>query len=91
MVTIIARHRNYTFQYDNIRAHFARPTIDFLQPNDMDVMPWPALSPCLHLIEHPKYNKCFCDTFVNNTFQVLEGIGTEVNIVYFLLRRGLDA
>jgi hypothetical protein len=24
MVTFIARHRNYTFQHDNIRAHFAR-------------------------------------------------------------------
>ena len=52
MVTFIARHRNYTFQHDNIRVHFARATIDFLQQNDMDVMPWPALSPCLHLIEH---------------------------------------
>jgi hypothetical protein len=24
----------------------------FLQQNDMDVRPCPALSPCLHLIEH---------------------------------------
>jgi Na+-translocating ferredoxin:NAD+ oxidoreductase RnfA subunit len=52
MVTFIARHRNYTFQHDNIRAHFARATIDFLQQNDMDVIPWPVLSPCLSLIEH---------------------------------------
>lgn len=52
MVTFIARHRNYTFQHDNIRAHFARATSDFLQQNDMDVMPWSALSPCLHLTEH---------------------------------------
>jgi hypothetical protein len=38
----------------------------------------------------PKYNTCFCDTFVNNTLQVLEEIGTEVNIVYFLLWRGIQ-
>ena len=52
MVTFIARHRNHTSQHDNIRAYFARATSDFLQQNDMDVMRWPALSPCLHLIEH---------------------------------------
>lgn len=45
MVTFIACHRNYTFQHINIRAHFARATGDFLQQNDMDVVPWPALSP----------------------------------------------
>ena len=52
MVTFVARHLNYTFQPDKIRAHFARTTSDFLQQNDMDVMPWLVLSPCLNLIEH---------------------------------------
>ena len=50
MVTFIARHRNYTFQHDNIRAHYARTTSDFLQQNDMDGMPWPVLSRCLNLM-----------------------------------------
>jgi hypothetical protein len=72
MVTFIARHRNYTFQHDNIRAHFARATSDFLQQNDMDVMPWSALSPCLHLTCNVLLTKVSQKTFVifRNLFQM---------------------
>ena len=47
-----ARHQNKTFQQDNVRAHTARATRDFLQQNNVNVMNWPALSPDLNPIEH---------------------------------------
>ena len=47
-----ARHQNKTFQQDNMRAHTARATRDFLQQNNVNVMNWPALSPDLNPIEH---------------------------------------
>lgn len=44
----IERHQNKTFQQDNMRAHAARETRDFLQQNNVNVMNWPALSPDLN-------------------------------------------
>lgn len=40
------------FQHDNARPHTARVAIDFLQENDIAVMPWPSLSPDMAPIEH---------------------------------------
>jgi transposase len=40
------------FQQDNVRAHTARATRDFLQQNNVNVRNWPALSPDLNPIEH---------------------------------------
>jgi transposase len=36
----------------NARAHTARVTRDFLEQNNVIVMPWPTLSPDLNPIEH---------------------------------------
>ena len=39
-------------QHDNARAHTARATRDFLQQQNIRIMPWPVLSPELTPIEH---------------------------------------
>ena len=36
----------------NARLHIARANMDFLHQNNVDVLPWPALSPDLSPIEH---------------------------------------
>ena len=41
-----------TFQHDNARPHTARITANFLARNNVNVLPWPALSPDLNPIEH---------------------------------------
>ena len=40
------------FQQDNARPHVARVCADFLEENDVEVLPWPALSPDLNPIEN---------------------------------------
>ena len=41
-----------TFQHDNARPHTALITANFLAQNNMNVLPWPALSPDMNPIEH---------------------------------------
>lgn len=49
----IARYGNrHTFQQDNARCHVARICREFLERSNIDVLPWPALSPDLSPIEH---------------------------------------
>lgn len=43
---------NLNFQQDNARPHVARVVNDFLNQNNVDRLPWPALSPNLSPIEH---------------------------------------
>ncbi|GFR84650.1 transposable element Tcb1 transposase [Elysia marginata] len=52
VVPYTAMHRNLVFQQDNARAHTARYTQKFLEQSDVQVLPWPALSPDLNPIEH---------------------------------------
>lgn len=40
------------FQHDNARPHTARATTAFLEENNIDVLPWPSLSPDMAPIEH---------------------------------------
>ena len=56
---ILARHvvpfiraNGGTVQQDNARPHVARDNMDYLRRNNIDVLPWPALSPDLSPIEH---------------------------------------
>ena len=56
---ILARHvvpfiraNGDTFQQDNARPHVARDNMEYLRRNNIDVLPWPALSPDLSQIEH---------------------------------------
>ena len=51
VVPFIRRHGG-VFQQDNARPHVARVCIDFLQRQNIDVLPWPALSADMSPIEH---------------------------------------
>lgn len=39
-------------QQDNARPHSARLTANFLHQNNVDVLPWPSMSPDMNPIEH---------------------------------------
>ena len=47
-----AHGRNITFQQDNARPHVARVMLNFLTHNNVQTLPWPAVSPDLSPIEH---------------------------------------
>ena len=51
-VVLFIRAYGGTFQQDNARPHVARANMDFLRRNNIDVLPWPALSPDLSPKEH---------------------------------------
>jgi hypothetical protein len=44
------------FQQDNARCHVARICIDFLQQQNLALLPWPAVSPDLSPIDHLSEN-----------------------------------
>jgi hypothetical protein len=44
VVPFFARHRNYTFQHDQVRSNSERATGDFLQQNNIEVMAWYTFS-----------------------------------------------
>ena len=48
---IQAQTNNVTFQQDNARPHVARVVRDYLTQQNVDVLPWPAVSPDLSPIE----------------------------------------
>ncbi|GFR71384.1 transposable element Tc1 transposase [Elysia marginata] len=52
LVPYAAMHRNIVFQQDNAIVHKARYTQQFLEHSNVQVLPWPALSPDLNPIEH---------------------------------------
>ena len=41
-----------TFQHDNTRPHTALVTANFLAQNNVNVLPWPALSPDMNPTKH---------------------------------------
>ena len=42
---IQAQANNVTFQQDNARPHVARVVHDYLTQQNVDLLPWPAVSP----------------------------------------------
>ena len=53
VVPLLNANRQLTvFQQDNARCHTARVCADFLQEQQVNVLPWPAKSPDLSPIEH---------------------------------------
>jgi hypothetical protein len=49
---IQAQANNVTFQQDNARPHIVRVVRDYLTQQNVDVLPWPAVSSDLSPIEH---------------------------------------
>ena len=47
VVVPFIRHHNVTFQKDNACPHVAKICNEYLQANNIDVLPWPAFSPDL--------------------------------------------
>ena len=53
LIPFIQQHNNnVTFQHDNARPHTAILTRNFLTQSNINVLPWPAMSPDLNPIEH---------------------------------------
>ena len=51
LMHVIDRQREL-FQQDNARPHTARVAMDYLDQNNINVLPWPSKSPHLNPIEH---------------------------------------
>ena len=51
-VVPFVRQHAVTLQHDNARPHVARVVTDFLTQQNVNVLPWPAVSPELSPIEH---------------------------------------
>jgi transposase len=51
LMHVIDRQREL-FQQDNARPHASRLTMDYLEQNNINVLPWPSKSPDLDLIVH---------------------------------------
>ena len=51
-VPFLQRHGPAILMHDNARPHVARVCRQFLNRNNVNVLPWPAVSPDMKLIEH---------------------------------------
>ena len=51
-VPFLQRHGPTTLMHDNAKPHVARICRQFLNRNNVNVLPWPAVSPDMNPIEH---------------------------------------
>ena len=51
-VPFLQRHGTAILMHDNARPHVARICRQFLKRNNVNVLPWPAVSPDMNPIEH---------------------------------------
>ena len=51
-VPFLQRHGPAILMHDNSRPHVARICRQFLNRNNVKVLPWPAVSPDINMIEH---------------------------------------
>ena len=68
------------FQHDNARPHTARVTRDFLAQNNVNVLPWPAVSPDLNPIEHiwdELGRRCRSNHIINNVADLENALQVE--------------
>ena len=52
VVPFLQRHGPAILMHDNVRLHVARICRQFLNRNNVNVLPWPAVSPDMNPIEH---------------------------------------
>ena len=52
VVPFLQAHLNMTLQHDNATSHTAHSVRDFLQDNNVSILPWPLKSTDLNTIEH---------------------------------------
>ena len=52
VIPFLQRHPHTLFQQDNARPHVANQTLQFLNANNVNVLPWPSRSPDMNPIEH---------------------------------------
>ena len=52
LVPFMHRNNRFVFQQDNTRPHIARLSMNFLQANNVNTLPWLSRSPDLAPIEH---------------------------------------
>lgn len=52
IIPMFNQRHGLTLQHDNARPHVARITQDYLQHNNVNVLPWPSCSPDCNPIEH---------------------------------------
>jgi hypothetical protein len=65
VVPFMRRSNRFVFQQDNARSHIVRLSMNFLQTNNVNTLPWPSRSPDLAPIEH-------ASDMLNNSLQELE-------------------
>jgi hypothetical protein len=51
-VVLFGADELWTFQQDNAHCHIARSIVEYMEEINMQVLPWPASSPDLNLIEN---------------------------------------
>ena len=52
IVVTFIRYHHLMFQHDNARPHVTRTCTQFLEAENVPVLPWPAYSPDMSRIEH---------------------------------------
>ena len=76
---IQAQANNVPFQHENARSHVPRVVRDCLTQQNVDVLPWPAVSPDLSPIEHLGW---YGTTVTSSAKSAIDVIGNGSGVTY---------